>query len=601
VAQATFHVVPPPPDDEEGTIKITYSVDTQRQRLPSRLPIRKAWLDAAVRRKRMVGASSQMFAQTGRLPTPQAFVPGMYKAQAAIAEEAIDGLEANAERLQQAMDDLADSEDVELRNMLETDDELEQLLISIFNDADKDGNGYLDRNEFSQLLDTAELGLEHSEKIALLSMADCNGDGHIEYKEFVPLGADIIQTMRIRKAANAENAAMEELAEMQARETIHGLGEANVTALLLDAFKTFDTDGSGSLERDEMVKCLESLHLGSTRLTAREINYIMALLDEDCSGAIEYNEFAPLMFNWMIEALKLGFTSREMSQLEAYMQAHLASYEPAAIEAGHAPGTLPRRDLKTAIQQMDLIVLTPVQVHTLLADCADVVDIEAWLKTAAPLAQRMMDPALVQKRKAVTVRAQLPPVAVLTAEERERLAQMAQAVFVKYDEDGSGQLDRVEFHKCLTESKLGFSDRHIQQLMMAADYTEDGMIDYGEFADLFENYLCEVARQEAIERALSDADGAGGSAALADELVRFLDELMIPLHIAFDITSEGTESVPPAAIGEMLRTKAAEWSVSADATDRVIAAVDALGVESVPWPQLVDTIEELAMSLQEGM
>lgn len=47
-----------------------------------------------------------------------------------------------------------------------------------------------------------------------------------------------------------------------------------MTALLLDAFKSFDTDGSGSLERDEMVKCLESLKLGSTRLTAREVCFV---------------------------------------------------------------------------------------------------------------------------------------------------------------------------------------------------------------------------------------------------------------------------------------------------------------------------------------
>ncbi len=33
---------------------------------------------------------------------------------------------------------------------------------------------------------------------------------------------------------------------------------------------------------------------------------IMSYLDEDESGTIEYNEFAPLMFNWMVEALKLG-------------------------------------------------------------------------------------------------------------------------------------------------------------------------------------------------------------------------------------------------------------------------------------------------------
>ena len=52
VAQATFTVKMPPDYEEDQTPKISYTVETQKQRLDASLPIRKAWLDAAVRRKR---------------------------------------------------------------------------------------------------------------------------------------------------------------------------------------------------------------------------------------------------------------------------------------------------------------------------------------------------------------------------------------------------------------------------------------------------------------------------------------------------------------------------------------------------------------------
>ena len=39
---------------------------------------------------------------------------------------------------------------------------------------------------------------------------------------------------------------------------------------------------------------------------------IMAFLDADENGYIEYNEFAPLMFNWMVEAMKLGLMRKQV-------------------------------------------------------------------------------------------------------------------------------------------------------------------------------------------------------------------------------------------------------------------------------------------------
>ena len=100
---------------------------------------------------------------------------------------------------------MEEAADVAARNELESVFELEALLVQIFKDADKDDNGYLDPAEFAALLDTADLGLGDMEKKQLLMIADANGDGKMEYAEFAPLGADVIQTMRMRKLNQEEN------------------------------------------------------------------------------------------------------------------------------------------------------------------------------------------------------------------------------------------------------------------------------------------------------------------------------------------------------------------------------------------------------------
>lgn len=602
VAQATFTVKPAM--DEEAPPKISYTVETQQQRIPGHLPIRKQWLDAALRRKQVVAGVSHMFATTSKLPVPQPFVPGMYKATDALVATAEEGLDDNEERLRNAYEGVDEAQQVAARNWEESVHELEELLVSVFNDADKDGNGYLDPSEFAQLLDTADLGLGPMEKKQLLVLADANGDGRIEYAEFAPLGADVIQTMRLRKL-NAEEAEQKDaLAEMQARDVLHGLGAEEVTKILLDAFVSYDTDGSGRLERKEILECLQSLTLGSTKLTPKEIRMIMAFVDEDGSGTIEYNEFAPLMFNWMIEALKMGFLQSEMSELEAYLLAHISAYPPAAAGAQDEGGgalKVTTQTLKQALAEMDLVYLTPIQMLTLLSDAveddAGAVDVAEFCKGAATLVQRMCDPALEHKRMTVSKMATITPLQALTDDERARLGVMAQNVFRTFDADGSGKLDRFEFHKCLTESKLGLTERQIAHMMASADVSEDGLIDYGEFVGLFESVILELSRADAVERMLTQQEADEVRGAIVHDMQRFIDELMIPLHIAFDIASEGSvadegdaATVDAEALKQMLASKAGEWGVHQETLAAMFESIDRF--EKLTWGQLVEIIEQ---------
>ena len=69
--------------------------------------------------------------------------------------------------------------------------ELEQLLISLFKEADQDESGYLDFNEFAQLMATSDIGLSKKELEYLLAEADENSDGKVTYQEFVPLAVEV--------------------------------------------------------------------------------------------------------------------------------------------------------------------------------------------------------------------------------------------------------------------------------------------------------------------------------------------------------------------------------------------------------------------------
>ena len=100
------------------------------------------------------------------------------------------------------------------------------------------------------------------------------------------LGADIIQTMRVRKQHSGEEELIDAAEELRARQTLHGLDAEQVEELLLGAFKEFDADGSGKLESKEMRACLESLTLGNTKLTEREIKMIMNYVSRRAPRAI---------------------------------------------------------------------------------------------------------------------------------------------------------------------------------------------------------------------------------------------------------------------------------------------------------------------------
>ncbi|KAL2270086.1 hypothetical protein VTJ83DRAFT_2270 [Remersonia thermophila] len=131
----------------------------------------------------------------------------------------------------------------------------------VFSVFDKDGTGDITADELGEVMRELGLNPTASELRDLVNEADLNNDGVISFEEFLAL---------MSHSANEQDAEQE----------------------LLNAFKTFDKDGSGTISTEELRSVLKSL---GENLTDAELDEMIKLADHNGDGQIDYAEFANIM------------------------------------------------------------------------------------------------------------------------------------------------------------------------------------------------------------------------------------------------------------------------------------------------------------------
>jgi len=74
-------------------------------------------------------------------------------------------------------------------------EELLAALAAVFEKADKDGSGFLDRAEFATCLQDTALGFSPDQIGFIIKATDANDDGSIDFQEFAPVCFDMLVTM----------------------------------------------------------------------------------------------------------------------------------------------------------------------------------------------------------------------------------------------------------------------------------------------------------------------------------------------------------------------------------------------------------------------
>ncbi len=75
--------------------------------------------------------------------------------------------------------------------------DMEKRLIKAFRDADVRDTGVLDSVSFRNLLTNFDLGLSTEQIDYIMSHADENSDGSIDYKEFMKIGVEVVCMLQV--------------------------------------------------------------------------------------------------------------------------------------------------------------------------------------------------------------------------------------------------------------------------------------------------------------------------------------------------------------------------------------------------------------------
>jgi len=144
-------------------------------------------------------------------------------------------------------------------------DKLKDEQIQEFREAfslfDKDGDGTITTQELGTVMKSLGQNPCESDLQDMINEVDVDGNGTIDFTEFLDM-----MTKHMKETDNEQE--------------------------LREAFKVFDTDGSGKISSGELKKVMHNL---GEKLTDEEIAEMIREADADGDGEVDYNEFVKMM------------------------------------------------------------------------------------------------------------------------------------------------------------------------------------------------------------------------------------------------------------------------------------------------------------------
>lgn len=409
-------------------------------------------------------------------------------------------------------------------------DELQDFIMDMFLRYDTDESGYLDRKEFKQLMQSAELGLSKKEVRRIMSEADENDDGVLEYREFVPVMVEIVHGLKAKEAASREAAREEDEArEAVEMHLLHGMPREELEAMMAGVFNAADADGSGVLDRKEFAKCLKASELGLTR---KEINVLLSEVDADGDGNISYAEFMPLCFNILVDRFKDDVLAESALQNpDALTQMLLEEFEAKERSAmgpesdGVVTGKVPMSFVKSALTVLsdEMLGLSKLQISSILSEAKmgekKMVDYMIFAPSAARMIYSMVDLSSQALRvDAIAKISESEGAQLLHSLNGDTIKHVLKMAFEEADKDGNGTLDMGEIAdvlQALGAGELALKPGEINALIAAVDEDQDGKVTYAELVDFLfdvlthlerENYIQEVAFSAELDKLEAEAE-----------------------------------------------------------------------------------------------
>uniref|UniRef100_A0A7S3FJ78 EF-hand domain-containing protein n=1 Tax=Haptolina ericina TaxID=156174 RepID=A0A7S3FJ78_9EUKA len=321
--------------------------------------------------------------------------------------------------------------------------DLEEILISLFKEADQDSSGKLSFDEFATLMQTAELGLSNSDVHLLLAEADENDDGEIAYEEFVSLAVEVVQMIRLR-ASVEENEAYD-MDQLRAAAEYYTPPEDVLASTIREV-----AGEDGMLSRTALKQALSTPTLSlNKQIISMSVAAIMPSNSASASDVLPAAREAVLTSIAQVLAMQHG--DEISARLDRLIQDTADKERTGAIDAPVLKSVMERAYGLTRLQVSALVNNAPLNENGQIMW-------EVHLPRMAMMVKAMTDPETILERLEMADRAQFTPLEVMGGREKAQMEDMLRTLFLEADADNNGVLDRAEFARCIESTHLGLDE-----------------------------------------------------------------------------------------------------------------------------------------------
>lgn len=201
---------------------------------------------------------------------------------------------------------------------LQSNDELMQTLLATFQDADEAGAGKLPLSIVKQALKYISdelLGLTRLQLLSILSEANPDPENYVDYTAFAAVASGMIYSLVDTESQELRVKAVNQLAATEGADLLHGLDHETVKNILLATFQEADADRNGTLDANELLVLVKSLGTSDLQLTTPEISSLLATIDTDGDGVVEYTELVDFMADVLNHVNRERYVSSSLAEM----------------------------------------------------------------------------------------------------------------------------------------------------------------------------------------------------------------------------------------------------------------------------------------------
>lgn len=356
-------------------------------------------------------------------------------------------------------------------------------------------------------MEKVDLGISSQELRFVISEADENDNGLVEYDEFVPLAVDMIQSFRARNKAKTLNSQQDVMVDDQILKTISAKEMEELAGTCLQKIAELDVKGYGVVRVQDLKKTLSSVGVA---LKENEISMLCQMLPRDQFGRCKYNSpegaFAQELKKVRFMTMKNTIIESKGSGLQKYLldlckDTEFKQAEGITREKFVPTGIIACRPLINILSTSPRLTLSRLQVAVLMSEASvleGMINYFQFIPVVAKAIEFMFEPKSLRQRAELIEKTDLSPEALLKGMSSEMFEQRLLTLFKSYDIDHSGGLDQNEFIACLESLELQLTYGEMVALMAAADTKHHGYLRFDEFVSFFTRNLLHLEREKHI-------------------------------------------------------------------------------------------------------